>query len=62
MNTVAEQKARLLEARTAENTDTIEQLRHERSQLASEHKHLLERYREANEVHLPPLGVFAQLN
>ena len=55
VNTVAEQKARLLEARTAENADTIEQLRHERSQLASEHKHLQERYREANEVR-PPLS------
>ncbi|KZV68006.1 hypothetical protein PENSPDRAFT_583044 [Peniophora sp. CONT] len=49
MNDVAEKKARLLEARSNENADTIEQLRHERSQLASEHKHLQERYREANE-------------
>ncbi|VDB90659.1 unnamed protein product [Peniophora sp. CBMAI 1063] len=49
LNTVAEQRARLLEARTNENVETIEQLRHERSQLASEHKHLQERFRDANE-------------
>lgn len=50
MNANAEQKARLLEVRVAENADTIEQLRQERSLLVSDHKDLQRRFSEISEV------------
>ncbi|KAH9927002.1 uncharacterized protein B0H18DRAFT_306413 [Fomitopsis serialis] len=43
-NSVAEQKARLLESKVSENAETIGQLRQERSLLAAEHKDLQRRY------------------
>ena len=49
-NAVAEQKARLFEARVSENADTIEQLRQERSMLAAEHKGLQRRFQDVTEV------------
>lgn len=49
-NSNVEQKARHLESRVAENVDTIEQLRQERSLLAADHKKLQKRYAEASEV------------
>jgi len=56
-NATAEQKARLLEVKAEENAETIEQLRHERSLLAVEHKKLQQRFKKAMEVctlHLNP--------
>jgi len=44
VNANVEQKARLLEVRVAENTDTIEQLRQERALLVSDHKELQQRF------------------
>ncbi len=49
-NANAEQKARLLEAKVAENMGSIEQLRQERSLLAADHKELQRRYSKAAEV------------
>ncbi|OBZ74037.1 hypothetical protein A0H81_06283 [Grifola frondosa] len=49
-NTNAEQKVRLLEMKVAENTDTIERLRQERSLLAADHKELQQRYSKASET------------
>jgi hypothetical protein len=49
-NTTAEQKARLLETKVAENMDTISQLRQERSLLSKDHKDLQRRYSELSEV------------
>jgi len=49
-NATAEQKARLLEVRADENAETIEQLRHERSLLAAEHKKLQQRFKKTMEV------------
>lgn len=46
----AEQKARLLGSKATENQETIQQLRQERSMLASDHKALQRRYAEASEV------------
>ncbi|OJT11389.1 hypothetical protein TRAPUB_12084 [Trametes pubescens] len=48
-NATAEQKARLLEARVSENLGNMEQLRQERSMLASDHKDLQRRYAKASE-------------
>lgn len=50
MNTNAEQKARLLEAKVRENASAIEQLRQERTILARDHKDLQQRYAQASEV------------
>lgn len=52
MNANVEQKARLLEVRVAENTDTIEQLRQERALLVSDHKELQQRFSEISEVNI----------
>lgn len=49
-NANAEQKARLLEAKVAENLENINQLRQERSMLAADHKELQRRYAKAAEV------------
>ncbi|KAI0057426.1 hypothetical protein BV25DRAFT_1892643 [Artomyces pyxidatus] len=49
VNATAEQKARLLEVKTAENAETIEQLRQERSLLIADHKKLQKRFKEASE-------------
>lgn len=49
-NVNAEQKARLLESRVAENMQTIDQLRQERSLLAADHKELQRRFSEISEV------------
>jgi len=49
-NVNIEQKARLLETKVAENAETIEQLRQERSQLAADHKQLQRRFAEVSEV------------
>jgi hypothetical protein len=49
-NATAEQKAHLLEVKAAENIETIEQLRNERSLLAAEHKKLQQRFKKALEV------------
>lgn len=54
----AEQKARLLESKVAENQGTIEQLRQERSMLAADHKALQRRYTEASEVIIPALTMY----
>ncbi|KAI8969366.1 hypothetical protein BD414DRAFT_503572 [Trametes punicea] len=48
-NATAEQNARLLEAKVAENLESIEQLRQERSLLAADHKELQRRYAKASE-------------
>ncbi|KAI0352396.1 hypothetical protein OH77DRAFT_1498058 [Trametes cingulata] len=48
-NATADQKARLLEAKVAENLENIEQLRQERSLLAADHKDLQRRYAKAAE-------------
>ncbi|CCM02679.1 uncharacterized protein FIBRA_04784 [Fibroporia radiculosa] len=48
-NALAEQKARLLETKVAQNTETIEQLRQERSLLVTDHKELQKRYSKASE-------------
>ncbi|KAI0036219.1 hypothetical protein K488DRAFT_82325 [Vararia minispora EC-137] len=48
-NELRKQKTRRLEARITENADTIEQLRQERSQLASDYKGLRDRLLEATE-------------
>ncbi|KAF9530371.1 hypothetical protein CPB83DRAFT_850794 [Crepidotus variabilis] len=49
-NANAEQRARLLETRVIENTDTIEQLRQERMLLAADHKELQQRFSEVTET------------
>ncbi|KDR80779.1 hypothetical protein GALMADRAFT_241215 [Galerina marginata CBS 339.88] len=49
-NVNIEQKARLLETRVVENTETIEQLRQERSLLAADHKELQRRFAEISET------------
>ncbi|KAK6967117.1 PACT-coil-coil domain-containing protein [Favolaschia claudopus] len=49
VNATAEQKARLLEERVQENAETVEQLRHERSLLAQDHKDLQRRFSEISE-------------
>ncbi|KAJ2918654.1 hypothetical protein MD484_g1796, partial [Candolleomyces efflorescens] len=49
-NSTAEQKARLLETKVAENMDTISQLRQERSLLSKDHKDLQRRYSELSET------------
>ncbi|KAK2464002.1 hypothetical protein APHAL10511_003946 [Amanita phalloides] len=49
VNATAEQKARILEARVAENFETIEHLRQERSLLATDHKQLQRRFTELTE-------------
>ena len=49
-NVNAKQKARLLESRVAENMQTIDQLRQERSLLAADHKELQRRFSEISEV------------
>lgn len=49
-NTNVEQKARLLESRVAENAETIEQLRRERSLLVADHKNLQKQFTEVSEV------------
>lgn len=49
-NINADQKARLLENKVAENIDTIDQLRQERSLLAADHKELQRRFSEISEV------------
>jgi hypothetical protein len=49
-NVNAEQKARLLEGRVAENMETIDQLRQERALLAVDHKELQRRFSEISEV------------
>jgi myosin protein heavy chain len=59
-NATAEQKARLLEVKAEENAETIEQLRHERSLLASEHKKLQQRFKKAMEVRTVPLNQKAE--
>ncbi|TFY56456.1 hypothetical protein EVJ58_g7633 [Rhodofomes roseus] len=48
-SSVAEQKARLFESKVSENAEMIEQLRHERSLLAAEHKELQRRYSKISE-------------
>ncbi|KAG7445045.1 uncharacterized protein BT62DRAFT_206857 [Guyanagaster necrorhizus] len=48
-NANAEQKARLLENRVTENTETIEQLRQERALLVADHKALQTRFSEISE-------------
>ncbi|KAJ7224111.1 hypothetical protein GGX14DRAFT_548737 [Mycena pura] len=48
-NANAEQKARLLEVRVAENAETVEQLRQERSLLAMDHKDWQRRFSEISE-------------
>lgn len=60
MNTNVEQKARLLEVRVAENADTIEQLRQERSLLVTDHKELQQRFTEISEVSHPHLTIVKQ--
>ncbi|KAF8630539.1 hypothetical protein AX15_002860 [Amanita polypyramis BW_CC] len=49
VNATAEQKARILEGRVTANLETIEQLRHERTLLASDHKQLQRRFTELTE-------------
>lgn len=49
-NANVEQKARLLENKVAENAETIEQLRRERSLLVSDHKKLQKQFTEVSEV------------
>lgn len=49
-NANAEQKARLLEGRVAENMETIDQLRQERTLLAADHKELQRRFSDISEV------------
>ncbi|KAJ2930836.1 hypothetical protein H1R20_g6245, partial [Candolleomyces eurysporus] len=49
-NTTADQKARLLETKVAENMDTIAQLRQERSFITKDHKDLQRRYSELSET------------
>ena len=49
-NINAEQKNRLLEGRVAENMQTIDQLRQERTLLAADHKKLQRRFSEITEV------------
>lgn len=49
-NANVEQKARLLESRVAENAETIERLRQERSLLANDHKSLQRKFTDVSEV------------
>ena len=51
---------RLLEVKAEENAETIEQLRHERSLLALEHKKLQQRFKKAMEVRTVPLNQKAE--
>ena len=44
VNSTAEQRTRLLEAKVIENTETIEQLRQERSVLVSDYKDLQKQF------------------
>ncbi|KII85948.1 hypothetical protein PLICRDRAFT_114966 [Plicaturopsis crispa FD-325 SS-3] len=50
MNANAEQKVRLLESRVAENLESIEQLRQERSVLIADHKELQQRFSDVSEL------------
>ncbi len=54
VNSTAEQKTRLLEAKVVENAETIEQLRRERSLLVSDHKDLQKQFSEVTKVSLHP--------
>jgi len=45
-----EQKARNLQARVTENTDSIDRMRQERSMLLKDHKQLQQQYADVNEV------------
>ena len=45
-----DRKARLLEAKVADNSQTIEQLRQERSLLMKDHKELQRRFTDISEV------------
>ena len=49
-NATIDQKARLLEAKVSENSETIEQLRKERSLLVSDHKDLQRQFVQITEV------------
>ena len=49
-NSTAEQKARLLEKKVAENLETIAHLRQERNLINKDHKDLQQRYSEVCEV------------
>lgn len=49
-NANVDQKARILEARVVENADIMEQLRQERSLLASDHKDLQKKFADVTEV------------
>ena len=49
-NANIEQKVRLWESRAAENMETIESLREERTLLATQYKELQQRYSEASDV------------
>lgn len=51
-NSNVEQKARLLESKVAENAETIEQLRRERSLLVADHKNLQKQFTHVSEVGL----------
>lgn len=51
-NVNAEQKARHLEIRVAENAETLEHLRQERSILAGDHTDLQQRFSEISEVRI----------
>jgi len=53
VNATADQKARLLEVRVAENSETIEQLRQERALLTTDHKELQHHFSEISEVSRP---------
>lgn len=59
-NATAEQKARLLQKRVAENQKTIESLRQERADLSNDFKDLQRRYSETSEVGCNTL--FRQVN
>lgn len=49
-NSTAEQKARLLETKVADNLDIISQLRQERSLINKDHKDLQRRYSDLSEA------------
>lgn len=50
VNSTAEQRTRLLEAKVIENTETIEQLRQERSVLVSDYKDLQKQFADVVKV------------
>jgi myosin protein heavy chain len=50
VNASLDRKARSLEAKVADNSQTIEQLRQERSLLTKDHKELQRRYTDISEV------------